>query len=131
MVWLNERPEHANSDLGLYLAMGVDVGLDRYGGGHRQVSSAGATCRTRTSTTSRPSSGRNGALIMKSGVYDGKTDTHKLMDQSFTREDVMHAWYDEAGGGKHPFDRTTTPIQKNTIDHDRQVFVVDGGSAFR
>jgi len=41
--------------------------------------------------------GRNAAVIMKSGVYDGKTDSHKLMDQSFTREDTLHAWYDEAG----------------------------------
>jgi hydrogenase large subunit len=25
--------------------------------------------------------GRNATLIMKSGVYDGATDAHKLMDQ--------------------------------------------------
>jgi hydrogenase large subunit len=52
---------------------------------------------------------------MKSGVYDGKSDTHKLMDQKYTREDTLHAWYDEPGG-LHPFDRTTKPTQKNTVD---------------
>ena len=59
--------------------------------------------------------GRNAAVIMKSGVYDGKSDTHKSMDQVFTREDIKHAWYDEPGG-LHPFDRTTNPVQKNAID---------------
>jgi Ni,Fe-hydrogenase I large subunit len=37
------------------------------------------------------------------------------MDQKFTREDAMHAWYDEPGG-LHLFDRTTVPTQKNTVD---------------
>ena len=32
MVWLDERPAHANSELGLYWTMGIDVGLDQYGG---------------------------------------------------------------------------------------------------
>ena len=41
----------------------------------------------------------------------------KLMDQKFTREDTMHAWYDEPGG-LHPFDRTTVPTRKNTVDMD-------------
>ena len=50
---------------------------------------------------------------MKSGVYDG--ESHKTMDQAFTREDTLHAWYDEPGG-LHPFDRTTKPTQKNTLD---------------
>ena len=55
----------------------------------------------------------NSALIMKSGVYDGEADTHKLMDQIFTREDTIHAWYDEAGE-VHPFDRTTKPTRART-----------------
>ena len=36
---------------------------------------------------------------MKSGVFEGKSDTFKLMDQKYTREDTMHAWYDEPDGG--------------------------------
>ncbi|MFX8747343.1 nickel-dependent hydrogenase large subunit, partial [Acinetobacter baumannii] len=60
---------------------------------------------------------RNASVIMKSGVFDGATGSHKLMDQSFTREDLRHAWYDEPQA-LHPFDRTTKPIQKNTIDHN-------------
>ena len=56
---------------------------------------------------------------MKSGVYDGASDTHKLMDQIHTREDLMHAWYDEQSG-KHPFDRVTKPVGKNPVDHTKQ-----------
>ena len=55
---------------------------------------------------------------MKSGVYDGKTDTHKVMDQKFLRENTLHAWYDEGSADVHPFDRTTKPVQKNAIDHN-------------
>lgn len=114
MSWLNERPEHANSDLGLYYQMSVDVGLHRYGRGPEKFVSWGYL--PHEEKYNKPTiEGRNAALIMKSGVYDGATDTHKLMDQSFTREDVQHAWYQEQGG-RHPFDRLTVPVQKNPVD---------------
>jgi hydrogenase large subunit len=44
------------------------------------------------------------------------------MDQKFTREDTEHAWYDEPGG-LHPFDRTTVPTQKNTVDMAGKYFL--------
>jgi hydrogenase large subunit len=53
---------------------------------------------------------------MKSGVYDGATDTHVLMDQKYARENVTHAWYDEAPVDTHPYDRTTKAVSKNTPD---------------
>ena len=60
--------------------------------------------------------GRNAALIMKSGVYDGKTDTHIADGPEVRRARTStHAWYDEPGG-IHPFDRTTKPVSKNTVD---------------
>lgn len=114
MAWLDERPEHANSDLGLFWRMGVDVGADKYGGGYGRYVSWGYL--PHEDKYNKPTiDTRNAALIMKSGVYDSKTDTHQLMDQKFAREDTMHAWYDEPGG-LHPFDRTTVPTRKNTVD---------------
>ena len=114
MAWLDEKPEHANSDLGLYWRMGLDIGLDKYGKGVNKFVSWGYM--PHEDKYNKPTiDGRNAALRMKSGVYDGHADTHKLMDQSFTREDVKHAWYDEPGH-LHPFDRTTVATQKN--DHD-------------
>ena len=61
--------------------------------------------------------GRNAAVIMKSGVYDGKRDSHELMKQEFARENLLHAWYEEGGADVHPFDRTTRPTPKNDIDY--------------
>ena len=112
MAWLDEKPEHANSDLGLYWRMGVEVGLDKYGRGLGKYLSWGYL--PHEDRYNRPTiDGRNGAVLMKGGVYDG--NTHQRMDNAFVREDVKHSWYDEPGG-LHPFDRTTNPVQKN--DHD-------------
>ena len=114
-AWLAERPEHADSDLGLFWRMSKDIGLDKYGSGHRKYISWGYL--PHEDKYQKPTiDGRNAALIMKSGVFDGIAGTHKLMEQVNTREDTRHAWYDE-GAPLHPFDRTTKPTQKNTMDH--------------
>lgn len=118
MAWLDERPEHANSDLGMFWRMSQDIGVDKYGKGHGKYVSWGYL--PHEDKYNRPTiEGRNAAVIMKSGVYDGASDTHKLMDQIHTREDLMHAWYDEQSG-KHPFDRVTKPVGKNPVDHTKQ-----------
>jgi Ni,Fe-hydrogenase I large subunit len=116
LAWLDERPEHANSDLGLFWRMSLDIGLDKYGVGLGKYVTWGYL--PHEDKYNHPTiEGRNAAVIMKGGVYDGKTDSHKSMDQSFTREDTLHAWYDEASP-VHPFDRTTKPISKNDLDHN-------------
>ncbi len=114
MVWLEETPEQANSDLGLYWRMGKSIGLDAYGRGPEKFVSWGYL--PHEDKYNKPTiEGRNAAVVMKSGVYDGKADQHKLMGQQFTREDMTRAWYDETGES-HPFDRVTRPTQKNDID---------------
>jgi hydrogenase large subunit len=118
MAWLEEKPEHANSDLGFYWRMGLDIGLDTYGKGHGKFITWGYL--PHEDKYQHPTiEGRNAALIMKSGVYDGRSDTFKLMDQAFTREDMERAWYDE-DKIVHPFDRTTKPTQHNAIAFDQK-----------
>jgi Ni,Fe-hydrogenase I large subunit len=96
MAWLDEKPEHANSDLGYYWRMGIDIGLDKFGRGIGKYITWGYL--PHEDKYQKPTiEGRNAALLMKSGVYDGASDTFKLMDQAFTREDMQHAWYDEIG----------------------------------
>jgi uptake hydrogenase large subunit len=115
LVWLEERPEHAASDLGMYWLMSLDVGLDQYGRGHKRYMSWGYL--PHEDRYQKPTiEGRNAAVIMKSGVFNGATNTHKLMDQQFTREDMTHSWYDETQS-VHPYDRVTKPAPKNKIDH--------------
>jgi len=116
MAWMEEKPEHANSDLAFYWKMGNDIGLDRYGGGVGRYISWGYL--PHEDKYQNPTvDGRNGAVIMKSGVYDSATDTHKLMEQGQTREDTSHGWYDESGSA-HPFARTTNPIPNNATSFD-------------
>ncbi len=115
LVWLDEKPEHANSDLGLYWRMSRDIGLDKFGRGHGRFMSWGYL--PHEDKYNKPTiDGRRDAVIMKGGIYDSHLDIYKPMDQAMTREDVGHAWYDEPMGGAHPFDRVTTPAQKIADD---------------
>jgi hydrogenase large subunit len=96
------------------MRMSFDIGLDKYGRGPGKFVSWGYL--PHEDKYNKPTiEGRNSALIMKSGVFDGAAGTFKTMDQINTREDTLHAWYDE-GGEVHPFNRTTNPIPKNDID---------------
>jgi Ni,Fe-hydrogenase I large subunit len=114
LTWLDEKPQHANSDLGLFWRMSEDLGLDKYGRGCGKYVSWGYL--PHEDKYNKPTiDARSAAVIRKGGVYDGQADAHAPMDQAFTREDTAHAWYDEPGG-LHPFARTTVPTQKNAVD---------------
>ena len=118
LKWLDEKPEHANSDLGMYWKMGMDVGLDKFGDGLGKYITWGYL--PHEDKYQKPTiDSRNAALWMPSGVYDAKSNVHALMEQGFTREDTKHAWYDE-GGPVHPFDRVTNPTQNNTQNFDEK-----------
>jgi uptake hydrogenase large subunit len=114
-AWLEEKPAHANSDLGLFWKSGLDYGLDKYGAGVGRYVTWGYL--PHEDRYNRPTiEGRNDAVIMKSGIYDAKADKHLTMDQARLRENTTHSWYEEGGADVHPFDRTTVPIQHNTHD---------------
>jgi Ni,Fe-hydrogenase I large subunit len=116
MAWLEEKEEHANSDLGMYWRMGQDVGLDKYGAGVGRYLSWGYL--PHEDRYQKPTiANRQASVIMKSGVYDGAADHHEVMDQARTREVTDHSWYDEPKGRVHPFDRETRPVQNNLTDH--------------
>ena len=94
--WLDEKPEHANSDLGMFWRMSRDIGLDSYGRGLGQYISWGYL--PHEDRYNRPTiEGRAAALIRRSGVYDGNADRFLPVDQASTREDTTRAWYDERG----------------------------------
>ena len=117
LAWLDENPAHANSDLGFYWKMGLDIGLDKYGGGLGRYVSWGYL--PHEDKYNKPTiESRNAALIMKSGIYDSATDTHITMSQDRARENTTHSWYDEGGADIHPFDRTTKALQNNKGDFD-------------
>jgi hydrogenase large subunit len=114
LAWLDERPEHANSDLGLFWQMSTDLGLDKYGRGPGRYFSYGYL--PHEDKYNRPTiEARLDAVLMKGGVFDGASGAHGPMDQSLIREDVRHAWYDEPGG-LHPFERATVPTERTLTD---------------
>ena len=117
MNWLDENPNHANSDLGFYWRMGLDIGLHKYGTGLGKYVSWGYLpheVKYQNPTVER----RNAAMIMKSGVYDSFTDTHASMNHGFVRENTTHSWYDEGTADVHPYDRNTRPTQNNVKDFE-------------
>ncbi len=67
--------------------MCMEIGLQHYGRGHGKFVTWGYL--PHEDKYNKPTiEGRNGAVIMKRGVYDGATDTFEPMDQIFTREDT-------------------------------------------
>ncbi len=116
LAWLDEKPAHAESDLGLFWRMSRDIGLDTYGEGCGRFASWGYL--PHEDRYNRPTiEGRDAATIRRGGLYDAKTDAFAPFDQAGTREDVAHAWYDEPGA-THPYERTTAPSAKTDIDFD-------------
>ena len=117
LAWLDESPSHANSDLGFYWRMGLDCGLDQYGGGVGKYISWGYL--PHADKYQKPTiDNRNASLMMKSGIYDSVTDKHQLMSHDRTRENTIHSWYDEGAADVHPFDRTTRPVQNNDTNFE-------------
>tara|TARA_R110001592_G_scaffold6774_6_gene36749 strand:+ start:30242 stop:31837 length:1596 start_codon:yes stop_codon:yes gene_type:complete len=118
-AWLDESPKHANSDLGLYWRMGMDIGLNTYGRGPDKFMSWGYL--PHEDHYQNPTiEGRAAAMRMQSGIYDFSTNTHSEMDQAAVRENTSRAWYQEGDDDVHPYDRDTTPAPKNTINHDEK-----------
>jgi len=114
LAWLEEKREHADSDLGLFWRMGEEIGLGTYGRGHGRYFSWGYL--PHEDRYNKPTvEGRASAVIMKGGIYDGQAQSHRAIEQAMIREDVARAWYDEPDG-KHPLERTTTPIERTEPD---------------
>jgi Ni,Fe-hydrogenase I large subunit len=114
LTWLDERPQHAESDLGLFWRMSNDISLGKYGRGPGRYFSYGYL--PHEDRYNNPTiEARADAVLMKGGIYDAVSDAHGPMDQMLVREDVRHAWYDEPDG-LHPFDRTTVPTQRSPTD---------------
>jgi Ni,Fe-hydrogenase I large subunit len=114
LAWLDEKREHAESDLGLFWRMGTDIGLAKYGRGLGRYFSWGYL--PHEDKYNKPTiDARAAAVLMKGGIYNGALDVHATMQQTATREDVRHAFYDEPDD-MHPFERFTTPATRAAAD---------------
>jgi len=104
--WLEEKPEHRDSDLGLFIRYSMEIGLDKIGAGPGRYLAYGTFFHPEKYRYPNIE-GRNGALISRSGVYDGQ-QFHDF-DQERIREDHTHSFY-RGGASLHPFDGVTEPI---------------------
>ncbi|PTQ56435.1 MAG: Uptake hydrogenase large subunit [Candidatus Carbobacillus altaicus] len=106
LAWLDEKPEHRDSDLGLFIRYSQEIGIDRYGGGPGKFLATGSFFEP--DLYQYPTiEGRNQALISRSGVFDGN-NFHDF-DQMRIREDHTHSFF-RGGGSYHPFEGVTDPI---------------------
>jgi hydrogenase large subunit len=92
-AWLGEG-DHADSDLGLFLRVGPELGLDRIGAGPGNFLAYGVYEQA------------DGTPWLKPGFYDGEFHT---FDQTHITEHVKHSWYEDYEGGKHPSEGETRP----------------------
>ncbi|MBI5172198.1 MAG: nickel-dependent hydrogenase large subunit [Candidatus Melainabacteria bacterium] len=106
LAWLEESPNHKNSDCGIFIQFCMDTGLDKIGAWDANYISTG-TYFNEEKYQHPTIDGRNGALIARSGIYDGK-GFHDF-DQSRVREDHTHSFY-KGSAVLHPFDGVTDPI---------------------
>ncbi|OJF18094.1 MAG: cytochrome-c3 hydrogenase [Bacillaceae bacterium G1] len=106
LQWLDEKPEHRDSDMGLFLRFCMENGLDKYGAGPGRYIATGTFFhheKYRYPTIE----GRNAALIARSGVYDGE-NFHDF-DQAQVREDHTYSFF-RGSGSLHPFEGVTDPM---------------------
>jgi len=91
--WMGENG-HAESDLGLLIRYGPELGLDKIGAGCGKFVSYGVY--------EEPS----GGTWLKSGFYNGE---FHAFEQGGISEQVRHSWYRDYEEGKHPSAGITQP----------------------
>lgn len=92
MVWLNESDSHYNSDLGLFLRVGIEFGLDKFGQGIGKYIAFG-TFLHKDKYNHPTIEERNDALICPGGFYDGKN--YEVFGHLKIREHIKHSWYED------------------------------------
>lgn len=106
MAWMDENESQHNSDCALFIRFCMNTGLDKLGGGLGAYLATGTYMQPELYT--RPTiEGRNQALIVRSGIYDG--EGYHDFDQARVREDHTYSFF-RGQGAHHPFDGVTDPV---------------------
>jgi Ni,Fe-hydrogenase I large subunit len=93
------KPQHDESDLGLFLTMCLEAGFDRIGKGPNRYMSYGAYDLP------------DGSTWLPSGYFDGRTRT---FDQSLIKEHIGASFFRDAVEARHPMDGVTSPLADKT-----------------
>lgn len=98
LKWHNPS-KHNGSDLGLFLTMCLEAGLDRIGKGPNRYMSYGAYDLP------------NGTTWLPSGYFDGRV---QQFDQSLIKEHIGTSFFRDAVEARHPLDGVTSPLADKT-----------------
>lgn len=110
-AWLNESPQHTQSDLGFFIRFTRDVGLAEIGRGHGNfISFGGLEMPHETSVIPLGQQDKKngvGRHFIPSGFAGGIQV--EPFDQAKIAEDISHSWFKDDGNAKHPFAGATRP----------------------
>jgi hydrogenase large subunit len=95
----NSKPQHSESDLGIFLTMCLEAGLDRIGKGPNRYMSYGAYDLP------------DGSTWLPKGFFEGRTQT---FDQSLIKEHIGASFFRDAIEARHPLDGVTSPLADKT-----------------
>ena len=101
--WLEERPEHRDSDLGFYIRFARSIGLEKTGRGNGNFLSFGSL---EVPADSAVRSADDRRLVPAGFAHSG--GIHPF-HQGKVAEHVKHSWYADYEGGRHPFSGETNP----------------------
>lgn len=104
-AWLEESPTHRDSELGFFIRIARQIGLDQIGRGHANFVSFGQL--DLPSGTHVQGDHGDSEPLVPAGFARG-TDVGPF-DQAKVTEDVAHSWYADQAGGRHPFVGQTQP----------------------
>jgi Ni,Fe-hydrogenase I large subunit len=94
LKWQDKNTNHA-SDMGLFLAMCLEAGLDRIGKGPNRYMSYGAYDLP------------EGASWLPSGYYEGRVHP---FDQALVKEHIGSSFFRDAVEARHPLEGVTAPL---------------------
>ncbi|MBF0460126.1 MAG: nickel-dependent hydrogenase large subunit [Magnetococcales bacterium] len=103
-VWRAAAPAHRESDLGWFLHIAHDLGLDRIGGAHGAFLSYGSLPLPRRTVVR---AGGDAEQWVAAGFYD--KGCLEPFTQEYVAEQVASSWYEDYEGGLHPFKGLTRP----------------------
>ncbi len=103
-AWLAESSKHADSDLGLFLRYGPELGLASIGKGPGRFLAPGLYDEPDSRFPGRPNERRT---WFKAGFHD-ETGLHPF-DHLKIREDIARSWFEGYEGGRHPWEGVTVP----------------------
>lgn len=104
LSWIEETPQRRQSDLGFFIRVALQLGLDRIGAAHGSfLSFAGWMPPGEV----QPDNDKGSPLLTRAGFY--RNGVAEPLDPDRISEHVACSWYKEYKGGLHPFKGRTQP----------------------